>query len=315
MLNSRVLRVLIYLKRLLNSLKCLVIKHEAIKDPLLYMTILAKNEADVIEKNLIFHKRMGIDGFIVTDNNSSDGTTEILERYLKKGWIKEIIYETSNVFTQVEWVDRMISIAKDKYKADWVVNADADEFWYSSKNDLKSDIKGARNNIFKVNIYNVLPENELCFFDNVRLINITQDLSTYNLSEFSMYGKQIPKVIHRTKGYRLITEGNHSVDMSFSNEILSKDVIIFHYSLRGEEHFKRKMISGGESVERALKKDKKIAMHWMYFYKLLQGCDVNVTDEYRKVVGSDYIDEFQEMGVFASNNGVRDILRAVEADD
>ena len=75
------------------------------------------------------------------------------------------------------------------------------------------------------------------------------------------------------------------------------------------------MVNGGASVERALKKNKKIALHWMYFYKLLQGDDVNVADEYRKVVGSDHIDEFQEMGVFASNNGVRDILRAVESDD
>lgn len=307
-----VLKCLIFLKSIFNFLKNLLISHERIDEPLLYMTILAKDEIDVIEKQIIFHRKMGVDGFIVTDNNSTDGTREVFERYLDKGWIKEIIIEKSSDYSQVKWVDRMISIARDKYNADWVINADADEFWYSAKHDLKHELKGARNNIFKVNIYNVLPENEKCFFENISLIDPKHDLSDYDLSKFSIYGEQIPKVIHRSKGYKLISMGNHSVEMVLGTELLSDDITIFHYSLRSEEHFKRKMINGGASVERAMKQDKKVAVHWMYYYKLLQRKDVDVKEEYRKVVGSNYLKEFQELGLLFPSDGVRNILRELE---
>lgn len=41
--------------------------------PRLIMTLLVKNEEELLEKNLLFHKAMGVDAFIVTDNNSADG--------------------------------------------------------------------------------------------------------------------------------------------------------------------------------------------------------------------------------------------------
>lgn len=48
-------------------------------DPRLVMTLLVKNEEAMLEENLLFHKAMGVDGFIVTDNNSTDRTMDILE--------------------------------------------------------------------------------------------------------------------------------------------------------------------------------------------------------------------------------------------
>ena len=39
-------------------------------NPRVIMTLLVKNEADIIAANLEFHHQMGVDGFIVTDNES-----------------------------------------------------------------------------------------------------------------------------------------------------------------------------------------------------------------------------------------------------
>lgn len=91
------------------------------------MTLLVKDEEDIIEENLRFHRSMGVDGFIVTDNNSTDKTPEILKKYKEKGWILEIIEEKATGYEQKKWVHRMIKIAKNKYKAKWIINADADE--------------------------------------------------------------------------------------------------------------------------------------------------------------------------------------------
>ena len=49
------------------------------------MTLLARNEADVVDAQLAFHLHAGVDYVIATDNASSDGTTEILERYERAG--------------------------------------------------------------------------------------------------------------------------------------------------------------------------------------------------------------------------------------
>ncbi|MCC4796267.1 glycosyltransferase family 2 protein, partial [Vibrio lentus] len=96
------------IKIIIRKYQSIVNKSNVIKEPTLIMTILAKDEVDVIEQQLIFHKRMGVDSFVVTDNGSSDGTLEVFEKYQKKGWIKEIILEPSKDYYQTEWVDNMI---------------------------------------------------------------------------------------------------------------------------------------------------------------------------------------------------------------
>ena len=51
----------------------------------LAMTLIVRNEADIIEDNLRYHRAQGVDFFIVLDNGSTDGTVEILERYEQAG--------------------------------------------------------------------------------------------------------------------------------------------------------------------------------------------------------------------------------------
>ena len=45
------------------------------KEVKLFMTLLVKNEEGMLEENLQFHKAMGVDGFIITDNNSTDSVS------------------------------------------------------------------------------------------------------------------------------------------------------------------------------------------------------------------------------------------------
>ena len=117
------------------------LKQKEIDNLKLIITLLVKDEEDILETNIRFHKAMGADGFIVTSHNSTDRTNEILEKLKQEGIILEIIYETDPAYNQVMFVDRMIKIAKRKYKADWIINADADEFYYSKDLNLKKSIK------------------------------------------------------------------------------------------------------------------------------------------------------------------------------
>ncbi len=100
------------------------------------MTIAVRNEADIIEENLRYHLGAGVDFIIATDHRSEDGTTEILERYERDGLL-HLTRETGEAFLQTEWVTRMARLAATRFGADWVINADADEFWWPHSGTLR----------------------------------------------------------------------------------------------------------------------------------------------------------------------------------
>jgi len=100
------------------------------------MTLMVRDEIDIIERQLDFHLAAGVDFFVVTDHESADGTSEILERYARRGLLHRIPV-VSPAKRQAEWVTRMARMAAGDFDADWVINSDADEFWWPWGGDLK----------------------------------------------------------------------------------------------------------------------------------------------------------------------------------
>lgn len=104
----------------------------------LAMAMKVRDEADIIELNLRYHRAQGIDDFIVTDNGSSDGTLEVLERWRERGCLQLISEPNADDFRDQGhwWVTRMGRMGAE-VGADWVLHADADEFWWPVQGDLK----------------------------------------------------------------------------------------------------------------------------------------------------------------------------------
>jgi Glycosyl transferase family 2 len=99
------------------------------------MTLLARDEADIVDAQIAFHLHAGVDFVIATDHLSEDGTVDILERYERAGHL-HLIREQKPVVQQAEWVTRMARLAATEFEADWVLNADADEFWWPRSGSL-----------------------------------------------------------------------------------------------------------------------------------------------------------------------------------
>ncbi len=72
---------------------------------------------------------------IATDHESGDGTTDILEAYARDRVLLRIA--ASGPVRDDVWRTRMARLAATDHAADWILNTDADEFWWARGATLK----------------------------------------------------------------------------------------------------------------------------------------------------------------------------------
>ena len=175
------------------------------------------------KKNIRFHKAMGVDCCIVMDHCSKDGTIEIIKKLQCEGLVQELIEEKSEKYEQSKFVHRMINLAIKKYHADYVIPIDADEFWWTPLRNLKKAIGNyPHNNIIYVPLKNMVPEEGLTWIEwsNV-VLNSIENYEVEGLSKYSLYRSPIPKVIHRTQFYQIISLGYHQEQMLLSHFLVN----------------------------------------------------------------------------------------------
>lgn len=225
----------------------------------LVMTLVIKDEEDIIETHIRFHKAMGVDGFIVTSHNSIDNTNKILEKLKAEGIIYEIFHETCTEHKHHIWVEKMVNLAKSKYKANWVINADADEFYFSKSLNLKSDILKYHKlgiNSLKVDSNFLFPDGRVdyihCpFFAKKPFFKFEAEmLNINNIPEYQDYigTRGCTKVIHKTKGFIGIVDGNHSVYMKNLKEVYPSEIELYHFHAKNYIEYEKKIKRWVESV-------------------------------------------------------------------
>jgi hypothetical protein len=100
------------------------------------MVYKVRDEADIIEANLRYHRAQGVDFFVIVDTGSVDGTLEVLEPYEGAGLVR-LERTVGGIQDMKSGGEEEITRIAGEMGADWVIHNDADEFWWPAAANLK----------------------------------------------------------------------------------------------------------------------------------------------------------------------------------
>lgn len=244
------------------------------------MTLLVRNEIDVLRENIEFHLSKGVDYIIATDNGSRDGTRELLEEYQRLN-VMRIFDEPDQDFAQGKWVTRMALAARDEHGAEWILNNDADEFWHPREGNLKQDLALSSAEIHVCRRRNYLYAYDAEDGDDWRKRVVNRVVDPLPLPSRAdpvneklpcpfLYFDLPPKVLIRARGLVSIDQGNHDARFDFTPWRAASTTFIRHYPVRSADQFRRKILQGGAAYARNADLPSGMGWHWRRWYRMLQ---------------------------------------------
>jgi hypothetical protein len=277
----------------------------------LVLTVLARDEADVIDAQVAFHLNAGVDLVIATDNNSRDGTTDILEAYERDG-VLHLIREPAEGLRQGEWVTRMARLAASDFGADWVINADADEFWWPRGSSLKDVLAAVPPQYGIVNAFwrcFVPRPDDGAFFAERMIVRLSQHAPINDPS--SVY-RPVTKVAHRADPNVVVGRGNHDLVGSALRALTTWHPLeVLHFPLRSHAQWVRKIELQGEAFTKHI--ERAGTGYHLSAYSALRAGDID------RQYGSLLIDDSAlehgvANGTLAVDTRLRDVLAVLRAE-
>ena len=214
------------------------------------MTLLVRDERDIVEEQLAFHLAAGVDHVIVTDHASSDGTEDVLARFERRGRVT-VLREAEGPFRQREWVTRMARLAATEHGADWVINSDADEFWWPRGGSLVEVLEAVphRYGVVQSFVRHFVP-----VADDGRSFG---ERMTYRLNPTAPINdpaspwRPYRKVVHRASPAIELVEGGHAVRSRDLQPLRGwYPIECLHFPLRTPAQVERKGRAWGDAVEK-----------------------------------------------------------------
>jgi Glycosyl transferase family 2 len=220
----------------------------------LVMTMMVRDEADIIRAVLEHHRSQGVDRIIVTDNGSVDGTTEILEEYARDGLV-DLRYDPVHLKQQSEVVTAMARDAYTLYGADWVINADADEFWVARdssrtiKDVLESTPRDFQTFLVPVIDMTGAPAVEGSGLDRLRY---RDHRPVRELQGLGLFAHSTPDALHIGTPDIEVAQGNHAVSLPSRGTPARDDSLeVLHLPWRSWSQYSRKVEAAGRAYSSA----------------------------------------------------------------
>ncbi len=272
----------------------------------LIMTLVVRDEADIIKANIEYHLAQGVDFVIVTDHGSKDGTSEILQEYERMG-VAKVIHDDREGHHQSDRVTRMVEIARVRHDADWVINNDADEFWWPLVGSLRDVFASMPSRFGQISVArrNFRPladgDESAPFYSGL----VYREESSSNLAG----GPLELKVAHRPLPGIVVAPGNHSVSPEDLHAAPATEVLeVFHFPMRGYEQFERKVIKTGHGYELVADREPRVGCDQLALLELQK--EGKLRDYYDGLaLDSDALQRGLQMGTLVLDRRLEEFMR------
>ena len=268
------------------------------------MTVCVKDEGDVLDAQLAFHLNAGVDFVIATDTGSTDGTLEILERYRQAG-VLHLRSDHSQPFRLGDQRTAMARAAAREFGADWVINSDADEFWWPRGYDLKS-VLGALPVRYGVvtglwRPFVPVRDDGTPFYERMT----ARFAPAHPVNDPTSKFRPNTKVAHRADPDVTVGRGNHT-SVGSSHALLPGwyPIEVLHFPFRSSEQLAVKSVKSDAHAG---------PKRGGYLRRLASEADAESSDDAfeAQVVEPDEVRQGLESGVLVCDERLRDALRSV----
>lgn len=214
---------------------------------------MVKDEADVIEGTLR-HLADEVDGLVVADNQSTDGTRDILSD-LSRELPLHVVDDPIVAYDQSGKMTRLAALAA-QIGATWIVPFDADEIWVFRGERIRLVLSECTANIVTAELFNHFPS--------------AVDPEGSDPFETIQWRQRrlapLPKVAFRWHPDAVIHQGNHGVTLP--NPQVADGLEVRHFPYRSPEQFVRKARNGAAAYA-ATDLPQDVGAHWRGYGTIL----------------------------------------------
>jgi glycosyltransferase involved in cell wall biosynthesis len=223
--------------------------------------LVARNEADIIRTNVLYHLSLGLDRLLVVDNGSSDGTDRVLRELGKDPRVRwtrdEGLFYHGQIATE---------LAREAYRegADWVVPIDADEFWCAPGGNFRGVLEESEAGALRARLLNFFQRREQSESAPDALLYMTRRIREPVVTErgnrklarelveshkISKLEIELKKWVSRPTADIEIVFGNHKVEGVAGLKRESHEIVCLHAPIRSRTRLDGKAEVGERSEE------------------------------------------------------------------